>query len=123
MKTFLYDDSGDIDISQGVRLTPDDATYAVQRLEENLSEFLGEWFLDTRRGIPFFKHVMIKNPDMGLVESIFRRAITQSPLIKSVESFSVIRNKNRKFEIRFTARMVSGDIIGTEQNTPFIVGG
>jgi hypothetical protein len=123
MKTFLYGDDGDIDITQGVRLTTTLAEYAMQRLDENLSEFLGEWFLDQRRGIPYFKHMLgVKNPDMGLIESVFRRAILQSPGIGGLDFLKLSFTRDRrKLEVRFKARLTDGELLGTEDQAPFII--
>lgn len=81
--TLLYDpsnlSSGDIDMSQGLRFTPDLPTYVIERLGENLQFFLGEWFLDLRQGIPYFERVYSEFPDLVLLDSLFRRAILGTP--------------------------------------------
>jgi hypothetical protein len=80
-----------------------DAEYARQRIETTLDLFLGEWFLDLRIGLPYFRDILIKNPNSDLVKSVFRRAIMNTPGVVSVptleyEADSVARRATVTFE-------------------------
>lgn len=80
----LQDSGGDFDVSQGFRLTPSLKVYVAQKLSQTLSWFLGEWFLDTRKGFPYFKAVLGQRYDKRLVDSLFRRAIELTPGVGDV---------------------------------------
>src|SRR4051812_29811299 len=62
-----------------------DAT--MQRIRIRFKWFLGEWFLDTRQGVPYFQSVLIKNPDSILIATIFRQVLKTTPGVKRVLSF------------------------------------
>jgi hypothetical protein len=87
-KSFLIDPiTGDLDMSQGLRFTEDLQTYVVQRLDENFSFFLGEWFLNLRLGIPYFEKVIGQKPDLALLQTLLSRAALQTVGVASVPSF------------------------------------
>jgi len=54
------------------------------RLLARLQFFQGEWFLDVRQGMPYFQAVFVKNPEISLIQSIFRRAILSTPGVSSI---------------------------------------
>ena len=76
--------TGDLDITNGdvTLLSGEDAT--AQYLVTRLRTFLGEWFLDSRIGIPYFESILIKNADIRVIQSIIRRAIETTDGIDSV---------------------------------------
>ena len=49
--------------------------------------FAGEWFLDTREGIPYFR-IVSERPDMSLLRSLFRRALLAVPGVADVGRIS-----------------------------------
>ncbi len=54
-----------------------------------LLTFRGEWFLDQRIGIPYYRDVLIKLPNLSLITAIFRAATVQTPGIAKVDSFNL----------------------------------
>lgn len=111
--TILNDPStGDIDLSQGLRFTADLATYAVQRLDENLSFFLGEWFLDTREGVPYWERIIGAKPDLGLIDTLYRRAILLTPSVGSVPNLKLAFDRStRKLAPSFNVILKDGSLI------------
>lgn len=59
-----------------------------QRLKTRLKTFLGEWFLDVTRGVPYFEDILVKAPDMTRVNAIITQQILLDPEITSVISFA-----------------------------------
>lgn len=115
--------SGDIDLTQGLRFTPDLATYTAQRLFDNLSFFLNEWFLDLREGIPYFEKIIGAKPDLAIVDTLYRRAILATPGVGSLSNLRLEFDRAaRTLSIFFEAQLQDGTLI-TEQNIgkPFIV--
>lgn len=110
LTTFLQDSSGDLDFSGGLRLTSDLATYVKQALSVNLSFFLGEWFLDTRLGMPYFKYIIGQRLDEGLVSSIFRRACLKTYGVADVISLTLsLDNATRLLSVFGVVRLTSGE--------------
>lgn len=58
-----------------------------QRLYRKYQFFLGEWFLDTREGIPYFRDVFVKNPDLAVVQSLMVKVASDDPGVDTVSSF------------------------------------
>lgn len=58
-----------------------------QHLSLRLQFFRGEWFLDTRLGIPYFEEVLRKAPDLVVVQSLLRDAIRSTPGVLEITEF------------------------------------
>jgi hypothetical protein len=55
-----------------------------QRIAARLKFFMGEWFLDLRQGMPYYRDVLVANPNFPLIRSLFRRAILTTPGVLSL---------------------------------------
>jgi hypothetical protein len=110
--SFLHDENGDIDMSQGLRFTPDLQTYVVQRLGENLGFFLGEWFLDLRQGVPYFQRIIGETPDLALLDTLYRRAILGTAGVGSITSLLLsYDNAKRLLSISFECVLTDGTTV------------
>lgn len=90
-----------------------------QQLRIRMQFFMGEWFLDTQTGIPFYRDILIKNPSAALIRDIFRRAILSTPGIVSVEDLTVdFNNSTRTASVAFRATLDTGEALIFE---PFVV--
>lgn len=109
-KSFLLDPiTGDLDMARGLRFTEDLQTYVVQRLDENFSFFLGEWFLNTRLGIPYHERVIGQKPDFALLQTLLSRAALRTVGVASVPSFRVaFDRKVRKAQPNFSIVLTDG---------------
>lgn len=87
-----------------------------QHLRARLKTFLGEWFLDSRIGVPYFQQILgNKNPSTNLISAIFRREILKSSGVTSVKNLSVgLDAKLRELVVSFEATTANGVIIFTE---------
>lgn len=86
---FLSTSTGDLDLTQGLRRTSTMPQYVGQRLRQNLSFFLGEWFLDQRQGLPYWKQIIGQRFDQALIEQIFRKACLATAGVARVERLRV----------------------------------
>lgn len=83
--------TGDIDLTT----TPNDVTLVrgAESVEQHwrirMKHFQGEWFLDRRTGIPYYEQVLVKNPNLAVITSIFRRATRDTPGIREVSQFAL----------------------------------
>lgn len=111
--------TGDLDLT-GHRLNITTGEEAIeQNLRIRLRFFLEEWFLDTRQGIPYFQEVLIKNPNLLLLQSIFRTAILETTGISTVTKLTVELDKtNRTLSLFFAATMDTGAVL---TYSPFII--
>jgi hypothetical protein len=122
--TLLYTaPGGDIDLSQGLRFTPDLKTYVAQRLDENMSFFLGEWFLDKRKGLPYFEAIIGRKPDRPLLDSLYRQAARLTTGVASVASMVIdFDRRARRASVKFAIRLKDGtQITEAEIGQAFIV--
>ena len=70
---------GDLDLANGdLHLTTGEDALR-QDLQSRGRFVLGEWFLNLEEGIPYFEHVLVKNPNSAVVRNIFRRMIVETP--------------------------------------------
>ena len=101
--------TGDLDLT-GHRLNLATGEAAIeQNLRIRLRFFLEEWFLDLRQGIPYFREILIKNPNLLLVRSIFREAILGTTGISAVSDMTVTVNPTtRTLALGFVATMDTG---------------
>lgn len=92
-----------------------------QRLWIRLGFFLGEWFLDTREGIPYLQSVLVSNPDLPMIDLLFQRVIRETPGVKSVLSYaSELARATRTYSATFRVECLTGETIRFDSK-PFIV--
>ena len=90
-----------------------------QQLRLRLKFFLAEHFLDERQGIPFYREVFVKNPNLRLLRTIFSDAVRTTPGISSVDFMEVtITAATRTLNLTFVATMLDGGVLTYD---PFIL--
>lgn len=90
-----------------------------QQITIRLRTFLAEWFLDERVGIPYFRHILVKNPNIPLVHNVFRKTILSTPGVASVDSLNLdIDTVARTLTVTFSATLDTGS---TLTYSPFIL--
>lgn len=118
----LYLDPATWDVAFPIQfITGPDAV--LQRVKVRFRFFLGEWFLDQRLGIPYYRDILIKNPDILLITTIFRRVLTTTPGVARVATFKAqLLTTERKLLCDFVAFLSDGSkIIALAE--PFILTG
>lgn len=92
-------------------------------LTQRFQMFLGEWFLDQREGVPYYRDVLIKNPDEAIVRSIFRQVILDTQDIESLRKLEVtIDGASRTLTLDFVAVASDGTVFDTSKlDDPFII--
>jgi|SRR5882672_5111805 len=123
MSTFSQTASNDIEVVNGqwVLLT-DNAQQVAQTLKGNLELFEGEWFADTRIGFPWFTFVLgVKNPDLRLIERLFRKACLATPGVAQVLELTVTLAPDRNLSVTLKVQTDEGAIITGGTGAPFIV--
>ena len=97
------------------------APAVVQRVRCRFRFWLGEWFLDTRLGVPYRERVLIKNPDTNLISALFRDVLATTPGIRAVEYFRAeLDRPTRSLTCNFLAYLTDGATV-VAQGEPFVV--
>lgn len=123
MANLLLTLAGDLDFSSGGLQIVEGTDEIAQKLFTRLQFFLGEWFLDRRQGIPYYEKILIKNPDLIIIQSIFREAILETPGVTSLLDViqTDLESATRKLSVRFAAQLDSGAVLNFDRE--FIIGG
>src|SRR3954447_26510569 len=78
-------------------LTPDETQLQIiegvaavrQKLASRFRMFLGEWFLDQRQGVPYYRDILVKSPNLGVIRSVFRKVILTTPGVLGITTFTL----------------------------------
>jgi hypothetical protein len=111
MDIALDPDTGDLLIEGGDLALLDGVEAISQHVAIRLQFFQGEWFLDTRVGIPYYQRVLVKNPDLNAVRFLLRAAVASTPGIGELQSFSTeYANASRTLSVEFEASTEDGPL-------------
>lgn len=112
--------TGDLALSD-LKIVRGDAAIE-QKVRQVLQFFQGEWFLDTRLGMPYYQSILNrKNPSLPAVKSIFRKALLKVQQIVSVRSMSLTLDKRtRRASLDFVAVLDDARTL-TAETEPFIL--
>lgn len=98
------------------------AAAIAQRIRVRLLFFKREWFLDQRQGMPYFEAILVKNPDLTLVQSIFRRAILATPGVLAIANLRTNFDRaTRTFTIDPLEVVITGGVVFRAQPDEFII--
>jgi hypothetical protein len=88
-----------------------DGDEVCQQVRTRLLFYLGEWFLDTTVGIPYFQEVFTKPAIISLVESRLKDEIISTPGVLSLDSFATNFNSTtRALTVSFSATTIYGSV-------------
>lgn len=108
--------SDDLAIEMGGLVLVDGVDAIAQDVRTRLRFFKGEWFLDERVGLPYYGTILVKNPNMAVVKSIYQKAIATTPGVESVTSLDLSLNiGTRTLRITFQAVTVEGPLSFDEE--------
>lgn len=119
MKDLLIDFENDGDIKKvgfDLPLTNSISQWQQQKIWIKFKTFAGELWLNTDLGIPYFEAVLVKNPDLTFIESLFKNTILEEPYVESLISFEVLNFDSalRKINYSWKAQLTNGETIGGE---------
>lgn len=123
MASLAQETDGDLKLVDGcLQLVTDVAEEAALELRNRFLMAKGEWFLDTRQGIPYLEFVFVKNPDLLLVRQLFREVILSVQGIKEIIDLSTtLDSKTRSLSFALRAKADNDKIITGGTGLPFIV--
>jgi hypothetical protein len=98
-----------IDPSTGDLQLVDGAARVAQQIKVTLLLFLGEWFLDTTFGVPYFEDILVKNPRWGTVNAVLRARIADVPGVGRIRRLTLDFNRpTRSLTVTFEAETAFG---------------
>jgi hypothetical protein len=114
----LLDSTGDWDVQSGsVQFTTGKEEIA-QMIAIRLKTFVGEWFLDVEKGLPYFSTILVKNPNSAEIENLFISEIASTPGVLSIDEFAMTYD-NTVRKLTVNARISSvGGVINFSQEVP-----
>lgn len=87
----------------------DDTERIAQQIKITLKFMLGEWFLDTSKGVPYLEYVLVKNPNMNHIRAIFREKILDVPGVAGINKLELTHDrKTRALSVSFEAETTAG---------------
>ena len=110
MDILLNPDTHDVEFVNGdCPVTTTIQLGVAQRLKIMLQTFLGEWFLNTDTGIPYFEAIFGKVRSKSSVDLILQEKILSDPgVIEMVEFESELDGARRVYSMRFKVRTSEG---------------
>lgn len=89
-------------------VTQTQSEIVAQRLKIALYTFLGEWFLDTTLGTPWFQQILGKNRTQSTIDILFQTIIAADEGVIEIKDFSSTLGTDRGYTMTFTVRVSDG---------------
>lgn len=103
--------TGDLLVEGGDLQLLDGLDAIAQHVAIRLQFFRGEWFLDTRIGVPYFTDILVKNPDLNIVRFLLRAAVASTPGVINLQSFDMVfEGITRALNVDFEAETEEGPL-------------
>ena len=105
----------DIAVNSGnVRLI-DNKERIAQQLRITLWEWLGEWFLDARDGVPYREYILVKSPNMKHIRQVLSESIMKVDGVNRIDELNLKYDpKSRTLIVTFAVDTDEGQIARTE---------
>jgi len=101
----------DIDLTNGSPSLVTGRDAIAQHLNIALRFFLGEWFLDTSQGVPYFDRILVRGFNEADIQQIFRSEILKVDGITGVQSLEIdLDSEARTMTIDGRATSIDGEI-------------
>jgi len=113
----------DLDITGGKLSFVSGIDAIAQHIKIRSRFFLGEWFLDTREGVPYFRDVLVKNPSRAVIVSTFKRVLLDTPGVATIDKFElVIERETRAATIDWEVTTIDGATLSSADYGSLIIG-
>ncbi len=97
------------------------AEAVAQRLTVRFNFFLGEWFLDTTEGTPWFQRVLVKAPSDRAIRTVLNDVISKTEGVASVSQLTYSISKDRQLSVDFKAILQDGSTFQAREYGRFVV--
>ena len=117
MSSFLINDDkdspnfGDLEIVNNSLVLTTGLDAIKQHITVKFRLFLGEWFLDTGVGVPWYEEILVKRASFAVVQERLKAVILETSGILELIEFQFDFNAvTRHATLKFRARTVEGNI-------------
>lgn len=111
MSSFLLTTAGDLELSNNELKLTEGVDAIRQHLVEKFRLYLGEYFLDTSVGVPWFQEILIKAPSFTVVQERLKAVILSTPGVLGLTRFAFDFNAvTREAALDFQALVTDGFI-------------
>lgn len=101
----LSDGFGDLVYdNSSLTVTQSQAQSVAQKLQIKLQTFLGEWFLNTDHGVPYYQQIFGKVRSKAAIDLIFQQQISSEPYVAEIVSFESEIVPDRTYSLSFRVR-------------------
>lgn len=119
MADLKLNSDGDLDLSTNDLIIHTGLDAIAQDCKVRLKFFQGEWFLDSRLGVPWFTEIIGQKPRIVAIKGILRKAILTTPGVLTVLDLEIdFEGSTRTLSYSFRANTVEGEF---EYNKELIV--
>ena len=116
----LLNDSGDIYLSGGQFARGEGVNRVTQEVESALRLFLGEWFLDINKGVPYIQEIFKRPIDQEKIENILSAKVLEVNSVQTVDTItSAFDQATRLYSARITGTTIYNEPF--EANLPEII--
>lgn len=111
MRGRALDSNNDLIIREGSLALVEDGAETAQSIRTRLLFYLGEWYLDTLAGVPYYTQIFIKPFNLKVAEQVIKGEILRTNGVNILTSFaSTFEGNTRKWTIDFSAETTFGVI-------------
>jgi hypothetical protein len=111
MISLAVDKCNDIFLENGNLCRVTGSAQTIQFVRQRLLTYLGEWFLDTLAGLPYFQQILVKPANEILTEAVIKNEIATTPEVQELTSFEFTFDRSvRIVNIDFTAITEYGEV-------------
>lgn len=103
MTALLQTSNGDLDITLGKLSLVSGPTEKAQKISNRLQLFATEWFLDQRVGVPYYDVVLVKDPDLLVVQRLLQHVVESVPGITEASVETIFDNAGRELTYSWVA--------------------
>lgn len=105
-------DTNDLAIVNNDLAMATDTTAIQQAWQQKLQLWFQEWFLDTTKGVPYRQQILIKNPNLDVIQGVLINQSTSVPGIQEIQDFSFeYGSTNRSLSVFMDALDSNGQVI------------
>lgn len=102
----LLFENGDLAVIQGdLGLCSNDIQAITQAILIRLKTLQGEWFMDTKTGIPYLSEILGRKTNQRFLSHIFAQQIKSIPGVDDVSDFSLNEGPERKLDISLKIKL------------------
>jgi len=105
------DDTNDLVVENNELVLIDGVDLIRQLLIQRLQTFLGEWFLDTSLGIPYYQDILKKTAVVSTISNILKDEILDTTGVLELQTFELdFTESSRELSLEFSVRTQEGTI-------------